>query len=130
MPSRSIVGVAELWMKCVHSRLYMFSSRCASTSATLSPSRARKVAAVHPAMLAPTTMTSYRSMPGVCRKLSGSRRDSHRQVTSVTAAVAERPLLAAGPSLGHPEAGERIEGVVDRHAGRHPFQHRQHIAAP
>ena len=52
------MGDALAWMKWVHMRLNVFGSLWLSISATFAPARPRNVAAVHPAMLAPTTATS------------------------------------------------------------------------
>jgi len=57
-PSRSIVGVALGWMKCVQIVLYAAGSGRCSTRATRAPARPSSVAAVQPATLAPTTTTS------------------------------------------------------------------------
>jgi hypothetical protein len=59
-PSRSSVGTAEDWMKCVQTRLYACGSGCFSTSATRAPARPSMIAVAQPARLAPT-MTASKS---------------------------------------------------------------------
>src|SRR5207302_1969435 len=82
-PRRSMVGVALACMKCVQVRLYALGSARLSSSATLSPPRANSVAAVQPAILAPTIATSY------------SGRVMRMSSLGCTAAVAGRAAIPA-----------------------------------
>src|SRR2546421_5770809 len=58
-PRRWIVGVALGWMTVVQSFLYALMSGWLSIRAIERPARPNRVAAVHPARLAPTMATSY-----------------------------------------------------------------------